>query len=168
MLAVKDYVRDALLTAALFGSIGAAWAQTPPATSGDTNAVKPAPATGPTAVFINGSLNVPNAPKDTSTAPAKFSAVNAKLDAPPTLARGPALSDAERQLIIDRVTSVGTLSVPYAGPTTQLPPTTETHAWPADLLQQVPSLADTKYLAIPGKILLVRPDTSIVIGEIDH
>jgi hypothetical protein len=184
MLAVKDYVREALLTVALFGSIGAAWAQTPPANSGDVqsaqspkvpghqgveeSSAKPsqAPATG---VFVNGTLNVPNAPQDGATAPAKFSAVNARLDALPTMARGPSLTDAQRKLIIDHITtSAGTLSVPYAGPATQLPATVEMHAWPADVLQQVPSLADTKYVALPGKILLVRPDNSIVVGEIDR
>jgi hypothetical protein len=182
MLAVKDYVRDALLTAALFGSLGAAFAQTPPANSGDVQSTQSPkvpgrdgieeqsakPATPPSAVFVDGSLNVPNAPKDTSTTPAKFSAVNARLDAPPIMARGPALTDAQRKLIIDHVTSTGSLSVPYAGPTTELPATTDTHAWPAAVLQQIPSLADTKYLAVPGKILLVRPDNSIVVGEIDH
>jgi hypothetical protein len=184
MLTVKDYVRDALFTAALFGSIGAAFAQTPPANSGDVQSAqspkvpghngieepsaKPASATDPTSVFVNGSLNIPNAPKDTSTTPAKFSAVNARLDALPIMARGPTLTDAQRKLIIDHVTSAGPLPVPYAGPTTELPATIATHAWPADVLQQAPSLADTKYLAVPGKILLVRPDNSIVVGEIDH
>jgi len=182
MLAVKNYVRDALLTAALFGSIGAACAQTPPANSGNAQSAQSPkvpghdgieeqsakPATSPTPVFVDGSLNVPNAPKNTSTTPAKFSAANAKLDVPPIMARGPALTDAQRKLIIDHVASTGTLSVPYAGPTTQLPATTDTHAWSADVLQQVPSLVDTKYVAVPGKILLVSPDNSIVVGEIDH
>ena len=43
MLAVKDYVRDALLTVALFGSIGAARAQTPPASSPFTSFTSPSP-----------------------------------------------------------------------------------------------------------------------------
>jgi len=151
MLSMKNHVREALLTAALFGSAGAAWAQTPGS-----------------AVFVNGTLNVPNAPKDTATTPAKFSAANARRDAIPIMARGPALTDAQRKLILDRVKSAGALSGPYAGPTTQLPVTTRTQAWPADVVRQVPSLAGTSYVALPGKVLLVRPDTSIVVGEIDR
>ena len=84
------------------------------------------------------------------------------------MARGPALTDAQRKLILEQVKSAGTLSVPYAGPTTQLPATTRTQAWPADLVRHVPSLADTNYVALSGKVLLVRPDTSIVVGEIDR
>ena len=89
MLTVKDYVREALLTVALFGSIGAAWAQTPPANSGDVQSAQspkvpgvqgveePSAKAAPAAssdVFVNGTFNVPNAPKDNATAPAKFSA----------------------------------------------------------------------------------------------
>jgi hypothetical protein len=185
MFSMKNHVRDALLTVALFGSVGAAFAQTPPSNAGDVQSAQspkvpghdgveepaakasPAPATS-SAVFVNGTLNVPNAPKDTATTPSKFSAANAKGDEIPTMAHGPALTDAQRKLILEQVKSAGALSVPYAGPTTQLPATTRTQAWPADLLRQVPSLADTTYVALPGKVLLVRPDTSIVVGEIDR
>jgi len=182
MLSMRNHIREALLTAALFGSISACFAQTPPANAGDVQSAQspkvpgrdgveeptakqiPAPSA---AVFVNGTLNVPNAPNDTSTTPAKFSAANAARDEIPTMAHGPVLTTAQRQLILDHVKSAGApLSVPYAGPTTQLPATTRTQAWPADLVQQVPSLGNTTYVALPGKILLVRPDTSIVVGEI--
>ena len=183
MVSMKNYVREALLTVALFGTVSAGFAQTPSANAGNVQsaqspkvpghagveepAAKQAPATG-SAVLVNGTLNVPNAPKDTSTTPAKFSAANARRDEIPTMARGPALTDAQRKLILEQVKSAGTLSVPYAGLTTQLPATTRTQAWPADLVRHVPSLADTNYVALSGKVLLVRPDTSIVVGEIDR
>ena len=185
MLSMKNYVREALLTVALFGTVSAGFAQTPSANAGNVQSAQspkvpghagveepaakqaPAPATG-SAVFVNGTLNVPDAPKDTSTTPAKFSAANARRDEIPTMARGPALTDAQRKLILEQVKSAGALSVPYAGLTTQLPATTRTQAWPADLVRHVPSLADTNYVALPGKVLLVRPDTSIVVGEIDR
>jgi hypothetical protein len=118
MFSMKHHVRDALLTVALFGSVSAGFAQTPPANAGDVQSAQspkvpghdgveepaakasPVPATG-SAVFVNGTLNVPNAPRDTSTTPSKFSAANARRDEIPTMARGPALTDAQRKLILD-------------------------------------------------------------------
>jgi len=188
MLSRKNYVREALLTAALFGSIGAAFAQTPPASSsnnsGDVQSAQspkvpghdgieetstkqaPAPAQ---AAFVDGKLNVPNAPSDTSTTPSKFSANNARLDNLPIMARGPALTEAQRKLILDRVLASGApgaSAMPYAGPTTDLPVSADMRAWPADLLSQVPDLRDTKYVTLPGKVLVVRPENRIVVEEI--
>ncbi len=40
--------------------------------------------------------------------------------------------------------------------------------WPADVAQQVPDLHDTKYVRLADKILVVRPENRIVIGEIDR
>jgi hypothetical protein len=185
MLSMKNHVREALFTAALFG-LGTAFAQSPPANSGNVEsaqspkvpgqagieepAVKQTP--GPAAAsapFVNGTLNVPDAPKDTATTPAKFSAANTKLDNTPIMARGPVLTDAQRKLILEHVKSAGTAApVPYAGPTTQLPATAAMQPWPSDVMSQVPSLRGTKYVAIPGKVLLVRPDNAIVVGEIDR
>ena len=187
MLSMKNYVREALLTVALFGGVSAAFAQTPPANTGDVKSAQspkvpghdgieepstkqaPGPASSP-AVFVDGKLNVPDAPADTSTRPAKFSANNARLDDLPIMARGPALTDAQRKLIIERVgsTRAAPLGTPYAGPTTQLPPTAATEPWPADVVSAVPSLRGTNYVMVPGKILLVRPDSSIVVGEISR
>src|SRR5262249_41495311 len=137
MLSMKNHVREALFTAALFG-LGTAFAQSPPANSGNSGNVESAqspkvpgsagieePAAkqvpGPAAAaapFVNGTLDVPNAPKDTATAPAKFSAAHAKLDETPIMARGPTLTDAQRKLILEHVKSAGTAApVRYAGPT---------------------------------------------------
>jgi len=185
MLSKKHHVREALFTAALFG-LGTAFAQSPPANSGNIESaqspkvpgqagveeptVRQTPGPGDAAaVFVNGTLNVPNAPKDAATTPAKFSAAKAKLDDMPVMARGPALTDAQRKLIVEHVKSAGTAAfVPYAGPTTQLPTTVAMQPWPSDVVSQVPSLSGTKYVAIPGKVLLVRPDNAIVVGEIDR
>jgi hypothetical protein len=188
MLSRKNYVREALMTAALFGSISAAFAQTPPASpadkSGDIQSAQspqvpghrgveepsanqaPAPAQG---VFVDGKLNVPNAPSDTSTVPAKFSANNARLDNLPIMARGPALTDAQRKLILDRVLASGApaASAPSnAGPTSYLPASTAMQPWPDDIMSQVPELRDTKYVILPGKVLVVRPDNWTVVEEI--
>jgi hypothetical protein len=196
MLSMKNHVREALFTAALFG-LGTAFAQSPSPSPNSANnsgniesaqspkvpgaagveepTVKQAPGPGAaSAVFVNGTLNVPNAPKETATTPAKFSAANAKLDEAPIMARGPVLTDAQRKLILEHVKSAGTAApmpatpMPYAGPTTQLPATAAMQPWPSDVVSQVPSLRGTKYVAIPGKVLLVRPDNAIVVGEIDR
>jgi hypothetical protein len=84
---VKDYVREALITTALFGSIGVASAQAPvaaPAPQSDTDqAVAPV--------------------SWASVLPAKFSPQGDMRDDIPLMARGPALSEAQRQQIINRV-----------------------------------------------------------------
>lgn len=151
---VKNHVRDALLTAALFGGIGVAFAQPP----------KPADESG---VFVNGRLNVPNAPADTSTTPSTVSQRNAKLDKIPIMARGPELTDAQRKLILERVMATGgsTLHVD-ASPSSALPADIEMQAWPADILGEVPAIRDTKYVKLSDKVLLVRPESRIVVGEI--
>jgi hypothetical protein len=133
----KDLVRDALVTAALFGSVSVACAQQPAPNSEKSremlgqsaeSANKPAtpsrvpggdgveepsakqaapPAAGP-GIFINGKLTVPGAANDTATTPALFSATNDRLDRVPIMARGPELTESQRKLILDRVMSNNT------------------------------------------------------------
>ena len=115
---MTDRVRDALLTAALFGGIGVALAQSPPQNSGNIESAQHPQVPGrtgveePTAhqvpkpgsdagIFVEGKLNVPGAPDETSTTPSKVSQHNAQLDAIPLMARGPQLTDAQRKLIVD-------------------------------------------------------------------
>src|SRR5689334_19461771 len=118
---VRDYLREALISVALFGSIGVASAQAPatapdkdhaqqPSSIPDQNAKQepsakgappnePAPknTTAPTPdVFVNGSLNVPGAPAESQTKPAKFSQHNDQIDKTPTEAFGLQLNDAQR------------------------------------------------------------------------
>src|SRR5215831_2404179 len=120
----RNHVRDALLTVALFGGIGVALAQSPAQNSGNNSgniesaqspqvpgrdgveepSVRQAPKPGAEAgIFVDGRLNVPNAPADTSTTPSTVSAHNAKLDTIPIMARGPQLTDEQRKLIVERV-----------------------------------------------------------------
>lgn len=186
---INSRVREALVAAALFGSVGIGWAQAP-ASSNDGNvqssespkvpgrdgleessakqATQP-----PAGVFVDGALNVPNAPKDTATAPAKFSAANDRLDRIPTMARGPELTDAQRKLILDRVSGTAavpsrSLARPYAGPTTMLSADADMTAWPADLLGAIPAIRDTKYVTLSDKVLVVRPESWTVVEEIDR
>ena len=39
-------------------------------------------------------------------------------------------------------------------------------AWPADIAGQVPAIRDTKYVKLSDKILVVRPDSRVVVEEI--
>src|ERR1700692_1977426 len=142
-VSTKGHVRKALITAALFGSavlfgsMGAAVGQSAapnsdrdtaaqPASKPDQNAAqepsaKSASTTtqGPE-IFANGVLAVPGAPTQTSTTPAKFSQQNSALDHAPTMARGPALTDAQRKLILDSV-KAGSPSRVVTGPAMLLP-----------------------------------------------
>jgi hypothetical protein len=180
----KNHVRDALLTVALFGGIGVAFAQSPPQSSGNVEsaqspkvpghdgveepsvkqAPKPAADSG---VFVDGKLNVPNAPAETSTTPAKVSQRNAQRDVIPIMARGPELDDAQRKLILERVMAAGGSSAHVdAFPTVELPVGVDMQAWPADIVGQVPALRDTKYVKLADKVLVVHPETRIVVEEI--
>jgi hypothetical protein len=181
---MKDYVREALLTTALFGGIGVAFAQSPapnadkdaqPSSRSDQSGTQepsakqsqaPAAAAG---VLVNGSLAVPGAPSDTSTTPAKFSQANDARDKIPIMARGPALDDAQRKLIIDRVLGASSgppVQAATVGPAMGLPPSVDMQAWPSDVVRDVPAIRDTKYVKLPDKILVVRPDSRVVVGEI--
>jgi hypothetical protein len=183
---MKDYAREALLTTALFGGIGVAVAQAPAPNADKDQAAQPSSRSdqsgtqepsakqsqGPGAqsgVLVNGSLAVPGASSDTSTTPAKFSQANDARDKVPIMARGPALDDAQRKLIIDRVlgaSSGAPAQAVAAGPAMGLPPSIDMQAWPSDVVRDVPAIRDTKYVKLPDKILVVRPDSRIVIGEI--
>lgn len=167
----------ALLVAVLLSSAAVAGAQTPPSNSGTQSAESPkvpggagaqaveqAPRPG---VFVNGTLNVPNAPGDTSTTPAKYSATNDRLDQIPLMARGPQLTDAQRKLIVDRVMAGSPAAARVtAHPADVLPASVPMQAWPADVVQQVPDIRDTKFVTVDDKILVVRPESRIVIGEV--
>src|SRR5258708_20056075 len=123
----RDYLREALFSAALFGSIGVAAAQAPapgtdkdhaqqPSSIPDQNAKQEpgakgappnsqapqnttAPAPG---AFVNGVLTAPGAAPDTDTTPAKFSQKNDQLDKMPILTRRVVLYNAQRSTLCDR------------------------------------------------------------------
>ena len=181
---MKNHVRDALLTFALFGGIGVALAQSPPPNSGNVESaqspkvpgrdgveepsVKQAPTPGAEpAIFVDGKLNVPNAPADTSTTPSTVSQRNAQLDTIPIMARGPQLTEAQRKLILERVMAAGGSTTRVdAFPTSQLPSSIDMQAWPDDIAGQVPEIRGTKYVKLSDKVLVVLPENRIVIGEI--
>jgi hypothetical protein len=178
---MTNHVRNALLTVALFGGIGVASAQNSgsniesaqsPKVPGRAGVEEPtvhqAPKPGAEAgVFVDGRLNVPNAPAETSTTPSKVSQHNAQLDAIPLMARGPQLTDAQRKLIVERVMATGGAAARVdAFPTVQLPAGIEMHPWPGDIAGEVPGIRDTKYVKLSDKVLVVRPESRIVVEEI--
>ncbi len=188
-----DYLREALFSAALFGSIGLAAAQAPapgtdkdhaqqPSSIPDQNAKQEpgakgappnsqapqnttAPAPG---AFVNGALTAPGAAPDTDTTPAKFSQKNDQLDKMPILTRGVVLDDAQRKLIWESVmadSGAATASI-EAGPSTELPYTVELREWPQDVTGKIPGVQSFKYVKTNDKILVVSPASRIVVGEI--
>ena len=188
---MKDYLREALVSVALFGSIGMASAQAPtadkdqahqPSSIPDQNATQEPSAKGapPTeaapknttapapGVFVDGALNVPDAPADSSTRPAKFSQANDERDKTPVMARGPVLSDAQKKLIWDKVMADSSAPASVAAsPAMELPYTVEMKDWPQDVAGQIPEMQNFKYVKTgDNKILLVRPENRIVVGEI--
>jgi hypothetical protein len=181
---MKDHVRDALLSVALLGSIGVAFAQSPPQSSGNVESaqsprvpghdgieepsVKQAPKPGAEAgIFVNGRLNVPNAPADTSTTPSTVSQKNAQLDNIPIMAHGPQLTDAQRRLIVERVMAAdGAPARVDVFPTSELPANVDMQPWPDDIVGQVPAIRGTKYVKLADKVLVVQPDNRIVVEEI--
>ena len=181
---MTNHLRNALLSAALLGGIGVAPAQSPAQGSGNIESaqhpqvpgragveeptVRQAPKPGAEAgVFVDGRLNVPDAPAETSTTPSKVSQHNEQLDKVPIMARGPQLTDAQRKLIIERVMAAGGAPAQVdAFPTVELPAGVEMHPWPSDLASQVPPIRDTKYVRLADKVLVVRPENRIVVEEI--
>jgi hypothetical protein len=92
---------------------------------------------------------------------------NAQLDIIPIMARGPQLTDAQRKLIVDHVMGAGGAPAQVdAFPTVELPSGVDMKAWPADIVDQVPAIRDTKYVKLSDKVLVVRPESRIVVGEI--
>jgi hypothetical protein len=125
------------------------------------------PNTQPTGVFVNGALAVAGAPAETETTPAKFSAHNDARDKIPIMARGPWLTDVQKQRIAAAVTQARVASTDVkAMPTTELSSDVELRDWPAGLATDIPAVNGTKYVRLADKILIVQPANRIVIGEI--
>jgi hypothetical protein len=122
------------------------------------------------AVLVNGALNVPGAPKDSQTVPAKYSQRNAALDKLPIMAFPLGLNDAQRQAILASVRAAGApvASVPNAIITQELPSSVPLHELPDATRAQVPGLDHLKYVRLENKILLVDAPNRIVVGVIEN
>jgi len=122
------------------------------------------PSNGPP--FVNGGLNVPGAPKDSETAPAKFSAHNAALDKLPVMAAR--LTDEQRKKIAATL-STGSAPVVAIDATVsqKLPADVEMLEFPDALKREIPAVSTLKYVRASDRIVLVDPPPNgIIVGEI--
>jgi hypothetical protein len=135
--------------------------------SGRAGKDEPLPNKDDTAVFVNGALNVPGAPADSQTVPAKYSARNDALDKLPTIAQPLWLNDEQRQKIAAALRGSGApktaIDTPYAQ---QIPPSVEMRDLPDGLKREIPDVQTLKYVDAGERILLIDPPNRTVVGEI--
>jgi hypothetical protein len=118
-----------------------------------------------TAVLVDGKLNVPGAPKDSQTVPAKFSERNDRIDKLPIMAMPLGLSDAQRRAILASVKQAGQpVQSTSTKPSEELPANIVVHDLGAS--SDIPEVARLKYVRTPQGVLLVEPSNRIVVGEI--
>ena len=116
-------------------------------------------------MLVDGKLNVPGAPKDSQTVPAKFSERNDRIDKLPIMAMPLGLSDAQRRAILDSVKQAGQpVQTTSAKPAEQLPANIVVHD--LGVSANIPEVARLKYVRTPQGVLLVEPSNRIVVGEI--
>jgi hypothetical protein len=117
------------------------------------------------AVLVDGKLNVPGAPADSQTVPAKFSERNDKIDKLPIMAMPLGLSDAQRRAILDSVKQADRpVQTTSAKPAEELPIGIEVHD--LGVAANIPEVANLKFVQTPDRVLLVQPSNRIVVGEI--
>ncbi len=116
-------------------------------------------------VFVNGKLDVPGAPADSQTVPAKFSQHNDAVDHTPIMAMSLSLTDEQKKSI---AASVKLADKPVqstrAKPSEELPWDITIHDLPN--AAEGSSMPDISYVRTPDRILLVRPSNRVVVGEI--
>lgn len=116
-------------------------------------------------VLVDGKLNVPGAPADSQTVPAKFSERNAALDKRPIMALPLALSEDQKRKLAAAIRSA---DVPNAqiDPklTEELPVTVQLHDMPPPANDM--GVGNYKYVRLSDRILLVTPANRIVVAEI--
>ena len=122
-----------------------------------------------TAAFVNGNWNVPGAPADSQTVPAKFSKRNDAIDRVPIMAMAAlALSDEQKQSDRRRASSAANSPVQTttAKPAEELPWTVTVHD--LGISANDPALARMKIVRAQDRILLIDAPNRIVIGEIKN
>jgi hypothetical protein len=119
----------------------------------------------PNAVFVNGALNVPGAPANTDTVPAKFSAKNAADDKLITVAYTfKILPDDQRKAIYQALKDAQPMTVPRADIGNQLPASLELRPVPSELTARVPHTDGYLYAVSDQRVMLVSPATRIVVA----
>jgi hypothetical protein len=181
----REFLRTASLLLLLGGtSVALAQQPSPPADaqqqsqqekaqqtqSGKTGTVEPsahAPTDKPAAnaVFVNGALAGPDAPANSQTVPAKFSAQNAADDKLVTLAYTfKALSDEQRRAIYQALKDQPAGQAFNADIGVELPSAVELHPMPAEVANRVPQTRDYRYAVADNRVLLVAPINRVVVG----
>jgi hypothetical protein len=118
-----------------------------------------------TAVFVDGKLNVPGAPADSQTVPAKFSERNAKIDKLPIMAMPLGLSDEQRRAILDSVKQANSpVQTTAAKPAEELAIDIVVHD--LGVAANIPQVARLKVVRTSDRVLLVEPSNRVVVGEI--
>jgi hypothetical protein len=117
-------------------------------------------------LIVDGGLNVPGAPKDSETAPAKFSAHNAALDKLPVMAAR--LTDEQRKKIAATLSTGNAPVVAIDATVSQkLPLDVEMLELPDALKREIPAVSTLKYVRASDRIVLVDPaPNGIIVGEI--
>ena len=121
----------------------------------------------PTPALVNGAWNVPGAPADSQTVPAKFSKRNDGIDKLPILGLSLGLSDAQKRAIVESVRGANApVATSTAKVSDELAMNVVVHDLP--LSASDPTLANVKYVRLSDRVLLVAPANRIVIGEIKN
>jgi len=121
-----------------------------------------------TAAFVNGNWNVPGAPADSQTVPAKFSKRNDAIDRVPIMAMAVlSLTDEQKQAIAASVKAANSpVQTTTAKPAEELPWTITVHD--LGISANDPALARMKIVRAQDRILLIDAPNRIVIGEIKN
>src|SRR5215831_17964148 len=158
----NDLLRTSALALAFVVSVGLAAAQQRPPPA-DAQQRAPNAAAPANAAFVNGALAVPDAPANTDTVPAKFSAKNAADDALITIAYTfKTLTDDERRVIYQALKGQSAAAV-NADVGTELPPGIELNPVPNELAARVPQTKDYRFAVANDRVLLVGT-SRIVVG----
>jgi hypothetical protein len=124
------------------------------------------PAVAQDTVLVDGKWNVPGAPVDSQTVPAKFSQGNAALDKRPIMAFPLALSEEQRQKLVAAIRQSDVKDAQIDPKLTEeLPVTVQLHEMPLSANEM--GVGNYKYVRTSDRILLVNPSNRIVVGEIN-
>ncbi len=125
-------------------------------------------ATQDAAALANGNWNVPGAPADSQTVPAKFSKRNDSIDKVSIMAMPLGLSDTQKKAIADSVKAANSpVQTTSAKPAEELPWTITVHDLGAAASGD-PALTRMKIVRTQDRVLLIEPSNRIVIGEIPN
>jgi hypothetical protein len=122
----------------------------------------------PGPVFVGGVLNVPGAPADSQTRPAKFSKHNDEIDKQPIMAmRLARLDDNQRRAILDAVSKANApAATTQAKASEELPMGIEMHELPQPAAEAL-GMKGLKFVKVDDGILLVDAPNRIVVGKIE-